>query len=340
MSTAENLSQEEIIELEQAFVANAAQASDRTEREVRSYDFLHPDKLSKSHQRVLQYILSGLDKSWSSTLSSSLRKEVIVELRSIEQASFSSYSESCQSPGMTVAVKIEPLSVTALFDYPAAFALGMVDRLSGGKGKWPGDPRSLTAMEEKILKKLVGRMTEDFARVWRPVVSIECEVSAFHRSHEDVGLGEETMVLVAGFSVGIGYNEHRVNLAIPMSGFDSIRDNLTPENWARSEIAAASSTPTVVPGAPISNLLGPISMQAEVELGRATVTMQDLLGIAVGDVIRLDRGVEDHLEVRVGRQHKFWGVPGMSGAKMAIRITETVRDEDARADLVQSLVSE
>ncbi len=45
----------------------------------------------------------------------------------------------------------------------------------------------------------------------------------------------------------------------------------------------------------------------KVELGSTRVRIQDVLDLQKGDVIKLDRGIDDMAKVRIGSQVKFLG---------------------------------
>jgi flagellar motor switch protein FliM len=62
-------------------------------KQVRGYDFVHPDKLSKLNLRALEIIFTSLEKSWAAVLSTALRSETLVQLNSMEQAAFSAHAE-------------------------------------------------------------------------------------------------------------------------------------------------------------------------------------------------------------------------------------------------------
>ena len=49
--------------------------------------------------------------------------------------------------------------------------------------------------------------------------------------------------------------------------------------------------------------------------------------LQVGDIIRLDRDVEDELDVYVGNLRKFSALPGASGDNYAVRVTDVIREE-------------
>ena len=48
----------------------------------------------------------------------------------------------------------------------------------------------------------------------------------------------------------------------------------------------------------------------------------------MGDIIRLDKKVDEELEVYVGNIKKFLALPGESGDAYAVRVTEVLREEE------------
>ena len=49
---------------------------------------------------------------------------------------------------------------------------------------------------------------------------------------------------------------------------------------------------------------------SNIVLGNSTITVSDFSMLQVGDIIRLDRDVEDELDVYVGNLRKFSALPG------------------------------
>lgn len=69
----------------------------------------------------------------------------------------------------------------------------------------------------------------------------------------------------------------------------------------------------------------------EVELGKATATVQDLLELAPGDVIPLNTKKNETLDIKIGSMTKFKGTPGRLGSRLGVIVTavcETDEDDD------------
>ncbi|MBS1338686.1 MAG: FliM/FliN family flagellar motor switch protein, partial [Lachnospira sp.] len=53
----------------------------------------------------------------------------------------------------------------------------------------------------------------------------------------------------------------------------------------------------------------------------------DFANLQVGDIIKINRKVDEELEVFVGNIRKFKALPGYSDDKYAVRVTEVIREE-------------
>ena len=74
----------------------------------------------------------------------------------------------------------------------------------------------------------------------------------------------------------------------------------------------------------INKALVPVSA----ELGRSTITIIDFANLQVGDIIKLNRNVEDELDVYVGNIVKFKALPGSSNDDYAVKVTQIIREEE------------
>lgn len=74
----------------------------------------------------------------------------------------------------------------------------------------------------------------------------------------------------------------------------------------------------------INRALIPVSA----ELGKSSLTVMDFINLQVGDVIKLNRKVEDELDIYVGNIVKFKALPGSFNDDYAVKITEIIREEE------------
>ena len=78
----------------------------------------------------------------------------------------------------------------------------------------------------------------------------------------------------------------------------------------------------------IEALIRHVDIPIKAVLGRSTISVADFGNIQVGDIIRLDRRIEDELDVYVGNIKKFSALPGSNKENYAVRVTSVYREEE------------
>lgn len=76
----------------------------------------------------------------------------------------------------------------------------------------------------------------------------------------------------------------------------------------------------------IKNRILNAKVELKAELGSTLVKVKDIINLQKGDVIRLDSKEKDGIRIRVGSNIKFIGEVGTYNNKMAVRITNVVKD--------------
>jgi len=113
-----------------------------------------------------------------------------------------------------------------------------------------------------------------------------------------------------------------MNICLPFAVIEPILDRLNAQIW----FAKASKPSTAQSIANIQRRLNQAQVPISVELGRASITVGEMLNVNVGDVIQLDQYVKGLLDVKIGNQVKFQGTPGVSSNRIAVQIGKIVRE--------------
>ena len=133
--------------------------------------------------------------------------------------------------------------------------------------------------------------------------------------------GEMTAIIT--MSVKIGSVEGLMNICIPYSCVEPVIDKLNTKYWFSTMKEKDSNSYE----AAIENIIDNALIPMKAVLGTSKINVQDFVNLQLGDVIRLDRKVDDELEVYVGNIKKFKALPGYSDNKYAVRVTEILREE-------------
>ena len=63
-------------------------------------------------------------------------------------------------------------------------------------------------------------------------------------------------------------------------------------------------------------------METTVEMGNASITLRELLDLAPGDTIMLDKDSSSEMVVKVEGVPKYFGIPGIKHGNKAIQISK------------------
>ncbi|MBI3259979.1 MAG: FliM/FliN family flagellar motor switch protein [Ignavibacteriae bacterium] len=69
-------------------------------------------------------------------------------------------------------------------------------------------------------------------------------------------------------------------------------------------------------------------LQIIAELGKSSITVEELLKLKVGDVIRTTTHIDQEIEVSIDGKRKLAARPGTSDGKKAIRIIRQLTEDD------------
>lgn len=60
------------------------------------------------------------------------------------------------------------------------------------------------------------------------------------------------------------------------------------------------------------------------QLGETIINLRDVLGLQVGDVVKLGKKVDEELVAKVDKRPKFKCHPGVVGNRIAVEITKVI----------------
>lgn len=322
------LSQSEIDELLSALstgVVSAEEIKDeQKQKKIKIYDFKRPDKFSKDQIRTLYMLHEHFARLMNTYLSGSLRTIVHIDVASVDQLTYEEFIRSLPNPSVIGVFKMAPLKGNAILEMNPNIVFSIIDRLFGGPGLPPAKNRALTDIEDTIIRRVINKILECFQESWKQVVAIEPKLEVIETNPQFTQIvPPNDMVVIITLHIKIGQAEGLVNLCIPYLVVEPIMSKLTTTYWVASSVAKNGSPEH---SSVIQRRMEKTLIPMTVELGKAIVTVQELLGLTVDDVLQLDSKIAEDLNIIVGQKEKFRGKPGLSGRKVAIQITQVVSE--------------
>ncbi len=329
------LSQNEIDELLAALSTGEVDVSEieeeKKERKVRKYDFSRPDKFAKDQLRTLEIIHENFSRLLNNFLSGYLRTYIEVDVISVQSLIYTEFSNSISNPAILGIVDFAPFNGQVIIDVSADIANAMIERVLGGTGKSSTNSkenRTLTEIEMTLLRNILIKFINLLKEPWGNIVELRPKLENIETNAQfaQIVSPAESVALIT-FNLHIGENEGMVNICIPHFVIEPILPSLSSRLWfATSNKREMTEEERGAMELGISQ--SKINMTAVV--GGSNITVSELMNLQKGDIILLNKRIEDPIEIYVENQVKFKAKPGIKKKNVAIMITELVEKGDER----------
>ncbi|MGN0349116.1 MAG: flagellar motor switch protein FliM [Roseburia sp.] len=323
----EVLSQNEIDSLLKALSTgelDVEEIKDKDEKVIKNYDFARPAKFSKEHLRTLEIIFEHYARLLSTNLPAYLRKNVQVEVMSSEAVTYSEFTNALSNPVLLGIVNFAPLKGSIIVEMAENVGYTIVDRMLGGVGLPLEKARDFSEIELLILERVYNACVNLLAEPWSSVEEIVPRLERIETNSQYAQIISPTeMIALVTLSIKIGDVEGLLNICLPYLTLEGVMDKLNTKYWYSSlqdkgEQIYADTIEALIARAP---------MPVKAVLGTSMISVNDFLGLQMGDIVRLDTRVDEELNIFVGNIKKFTALPGASGDNYAVRITSVFREE-------------
>ena len=325
------LSQNEIDALLSALSTGEMSAEDMKKeeetRKVKVYDFKRALRFSKDQIRSLTRIHENFARLLTTYFSAQLRTYVQIDVASADQIPFEEFIRSIPNMTLINIFEVPPLEGNILMEVNPNIAYSMLDRLMGGVGESPSKVDNLTEIETKIMMNLFEKSFDNLREAWSGIIDIDPYLAEMEVNPQFLQMisPNETVVVIS-FNIIIGESSGMINICIPHVVLEPIVPNLSVRYWMQTN----KKEPTPEQSKILENRVKEASLPIIAELGNGKMTVEELLYLEKGDVISLDRKIDDPLVLKVGDLPKFTAQPGHLKSWMAVQIIDklTGGDED------------
>jgi len=287
------------------------------EKEIKSYDFRRPNKLSKEQMRTLQMIHENMSRNFTTTLSTKLRSMVNFEVASIEQLSYSEFIHSLPEPTIIGICGMEPLKGQFIFEINPEIGFAIIDRLFGGFGNAITEVRAFTDIEQVVIKKVMSWILGDFKEAWQNIAELKPGLLELESNPQFTQIVPDSdMTIIITLSSRIADIEGLINICIPYIMLEPLVSNLNAQYW----FASTREKQTAEHIEQLKKRLQDASLEIHAELGQTELTVEDFLYLQPGDVITLDKKVKENVDVRIGEFRKYRAAAGTKNRHKAVKI--------------------
>jgi flagellar motor switch protein FliM len=270
---------------------------------VKPYDFRRPDRFSKDHIRTLEMVHDSFARFLQASLSTYLRSIVEAKVSSVQQMTYEEFISTLTNPTSINTFTMEPLKGNAVFEVNFELMFAMIDRVLGGPGIVPKKTRELTAIEIPVVERIVVRALDNLREAWQKVAAIVPKLENIDSNPHfvQVAAPSEIVALVA-IDVKARDQVGRMHLCLPYVLLEPIVPRLLAREWISSGQKGGPTSESLLN---LKRGLGDTNLRVTAVLGRAMLTMEELVNLKPGDVVRLNRNVREDLVLEVEGREKY-----------------------------------
>ncbi|MCI6552419.1 MAG: flagellar motor switch protein FliM [Lachnospiraceae bacterium] len=322
----EVLSQSEIDNLLAALSTGdleVGEMNSKDEKQIKNYDFKRPTKFSKEHLRTLEIIYEHYGRLLSTNLPVYLRKNIQVSVASSETVVFSEFSNALSNPVILGIVNFSPLPGDIIIDLSSNLGFAIIDRMLGGYGNPLEKDRDFSEIEMTILEKIMIVCMQLMREPWRNVVDVTPMMERIETNPQFAQIiAPSDMIAIVTLNLKIGDVEGLMNICLPFFTLEGVMDKLNTKYWYSTMQDKDDQNYEEY----VEALIRRVEVPVKAVLGRSKVSVHDFANLQRGDIIRLDRSVDNELSVYVGNIKKFTALPGSAKDNYAVRVTSVIRE--------------
>jgi len=292
-------------------------------KSIVTYDFKHPNRVSKDQIRTLENIHDTFAGHLGSSLSTIQRAMVDVELVSVDQITYSEFIMSLLNPSCTYTVSMDPLDGACIIDFSPPVCFMFIDRMFGGVGKPAETDRELTGIEKSVMNRIATKVFTELEIAWEQIASLNLKQVGFEANPQFLQIippGET--VIVISFNLKMMGTSGLLTICYPFVTLEPVVDKLSVQHWIDASKPRSADEDYLVNSESIKDVV----VELTAIIGQTKIKLKDFLRLKIGDVIPMDNLIKQDIPMRVGNRYKFLARPGVSRKNMAVQITSEFKD--------------
>jgi len=293
---------------------------------VSLYDFKRPNLVSKEQMRLLENIHDGLARNFGVYLSAQLRMIVDINLLAIDQIMYSEFVMSIVSPGAIYVGSFNENPSQYVLEFSPQLAIFIVERLFGGSGKLVPPTRSISVIEQRIMARVVERISHEISKNWAPIKKFDSTIDRFESNPEFVQIvSASEPVIVVSMEATIHNNTTMLNICYPYRWISDVLSS--PDIQEKVLFGILEGTEEEKKN--INTLMERTPIDLRALLGRGNISIDGFLKLDKGDTIVLDASIKDNIPVYAENQILYEAGIGLVNENNAVSIQKIITGDDS-----------
>ena len=283
------------------------------------YDFASQEKVIRGRMPTFEVINERFAREVRTSMSNLLHTTVDISAESLDTLKFSEFGRSLPVPTSLHVFRMEPLRGHGLVVLESQLVFNLIDTFFGGTGtgKARVEGREFTAIEEKMIRKVVMACLKDLETAWFPVEPVQTVLVRSEVNPQFAAIVLPTdLVIVTRFEVELEQSAGTIIVCLPYAMIEPLRSKLAAGFQAEAEDIDYTWQRR------LKEIILDSKIEMSVQLGTTEITWKDLLHMKEGDTILLDQDPNESLLALVEGLPKAMGRMGRQRGFKAYKIEE------------------
>ena len=295
------------------------EAEKQSKTEAVSYSLTAQNIILRDQFYALEEVYDKFVTVMNQMLSASLQRSIDVEYVSAEMTTYQEFIKEFSSPTCFQIISMQPLLGSGLLVIEPDLVFSLIDCMFGGDGKPTSTLRDFTSIEQRMIDKLTIEILSRLEQAWSTVYRLQFALEKTETKPEFLHLlAPEDSLIDIVFSIQGEEFSGNLHLAISYLTLEPIKNKLSAQYLQKKDMQHTWDSQ-------LQKLLQDTPVMLIVELGRTTKTVKHLLDLHVGEIVKLDKGPEDLISIKVDHVPKFLGYPGVIKGNRAVEISRLIQ---------------
>jgi flagellar motor switch protein FliM len=252
-------------------------------RRVRQVDFTRPTKFTQDQQRRLRRGHEAFARAASTQLSAELRTPVELEVINVDQQTWTSALGEIPAQSLFGVLEIGTSS-RLLLSLEHSATMHMIERLLGATIAAGTIERELTEIERALARRIFGTFTVQLSRAWEELLGTTLALVAVESQQSNIQLAPSSEpTLAITMELQLGGLSSTITLLVPHRSIEQILEQVSSGGYGETVDADADAQAEQL----VQAALRQVSVEVRAEVGSTDLTIDEVLALAPGDVIKL-----------------------------------------------------
>ncbi|MCJ8157712.1 flagellar motor switch protein FliM [Sphingomonas sp. LaA6.9] len=253
-----------------------------------------------SHERLpmLEVVCERMIRTFATSMRNLTSDAIDVSLEEITSHRFGEFMNRVPLPAMFGVFKVREWENFGVVTVDSGLIYAVVDALLGGRkgnSSLTIDGRAFTTIETMLVSKMVQLALDDFAGAFEAIEPVGIELERVETSPRFAAIaGPTNIAAIATFRVDMEGRGGKFSILLPYATIEPVREKLL-QRFMGEKLGRDRMWETHM-----AMELHNTEVLVDVVLGEKHMRVHDVMSMAVGQTIALNRGPDDPLEVHCG----------------------------------------